>query len=106
MVDAGEPNAASGSNIINSDLALTPNWWFWVDNATLVTIWPVAEDLLLPLGSRFPYSRLAITLTDYENGYLKDYYLYHQINQTTMIEEHYDSLIGHFNSRYINVKTS
>ena len=86
---------------MDSDIAITRDWWFWFNDATLALTGSLNGSGVPPTASPFPYTRLATSLV--ENSL--DFYLYHQINQTTFVEDWYDSLVGYFTTTYFSVGT-
>lgn len=78
-----------------------PIYLFWVNGSRLESI-QSSIDIIDPPLSPFPFTRLA-TMAPEGNTSL---YLYHQINETVIAEDQYDTANGHWISTNITFKTS
>ena len=88
--------------ILDSDVDLSYGASFWVGNGTLNNLFELPGSMKLPpSGAPFPYARLATNL----KGDRGDFYVYHQVNDTSLVEDLFDNSIGHFTSTYINIET-
>ena len=77
----------------------------WVNGSALSymgTIDQTPKPVQTPLMSPFPYNRLAVTSV--EN--ITAFYLFHQINETAIAEDVWDSSIEGWTSSIVNIATS
>ena len=102
-LNASFTNIIKGDQVpsVTSSLAITHDWWFWVNNATLALTGSSNDSDVPPTTSPFPYARPATSVVEGS----QDFYLYHQINETTFVEDWYDGLVGYFNTTYFSVST-
>ncbi len=74
---------------------------FWVNGTSLAAYTTKNIGLSTEPKSDFPFSRLAGTTV----GNSSNVYLYHQINQTAIAEDMYNTDGGFFTSNYFNIST-
>lgn len=75
---------------------------FWVNGTSLAAYTTKNIGLSTKPKTEFPFSRLAGTTS----GNSSDVYLYHQMNQTAIAEDIYNTDGGFFTSKYFNIATS
>ena len=98
----GDVNIAQVFINTSSDASSYTLFGFWVNGTSLAAYTTKNIGLSTMPNSAFPYSRLAGTTV----GNSSDVYLYHQINETSIAEDVYNTDGGFFTTTYMNIEVS